>query len=538
VRTFPLFLLTAAAVTGLLAVPGGGPQAASVTATAPVTPATVSAEALPTWQVDGVVWDTVTVGDTVYATGDFSTARPPGTAEGDPRSVTRENLLAFDLTTGVVTGFEHTLDRPGRRVVASPDGSRVYVGGDFTTVDGAAHNRVAAFDTATGDLIARFDPKADGRVSAIAVSGSTVYLGGAFHAVNGTKRIRLAAVSATTGALRTRFTASADDAVNALAVSGTRLIVGGRFQKIDGTAKVGIGAVSTTTGAARTWTSRPVPSRSGSHYSEVRDLIVADGVVYAAAAGEGHRWFDGRFAATASSGALVWLDNCYGATYSIFLTGSVLYSVGHAHDCSSLGAFPEVKPATYRRAIAETAYATRRDNTLGAVGSHYRKQPTPSLLTWFPTLNIGTRTGLNQGPWAVTGNRTHVALAGEFTKVNGVAQQGLTRFAIRAVAPSGRSPVASAGLTPTATSTTPGVVRIAWTRTWDQDDASLTYTIQRDGEKVGTKVGVARFWSLTGLSYLDTGLTPGSVHTYRVVVSDAAGNRVSGGTSAAVTVAS
>lgn len=537
-RRLPLLLLTALVVVGLLAVPTGSSQAATLTPAPTATPATVTAEALPTWQVNGVVWDTVTVGDTVYATGDFTEARPPGTAVGDPQAVARQNLLAFDLTTGVVTGFAHTLDKPGRRVVASPDGRRIYVGGDFTTVDGLPHSHVAAFDTATGALVDRFAAKADGRVLAIAVSGTTVYLGGVFNYVDGVKRTRLAAVSATTGALKTRFTASADDAVNALVVSGKRLIVGGRFQKVNGRAKVGIGAVSATTGASATWTSRPIPSRTGSHYSEVTDLTLSGGVVYAGADGEGHLWFDGRFAATASTGALVWLDNCYGATYSIFVTGSVLYSVGHAHNCASLGAYPEARPATYRHALAETTYPTRRDTTPGAVGSHYSKQPTPSLLTWFPTLNIGTYTGLNQGPWAVTGNSTYVALAGEFTKVNGAAQQGLTRFAIRAVAPAGRAPVASAGLTPTATATTAGAVRVAWTRTWDQDDASLTYTIYRDGEAVGTKVGVARFWSLTGLSFTDTGLAPGSTHTYRVVASDAAGNRVSGGTSGPVTVAS
>ena len=37
-------------------------------------------------------------------------------------------------------------------ITASPDGSRVYVGGDFTAVDGAARGHVAAFDTATGAL--------------------------------------------------------------------------------------------------------------------------------------------------------------------------------------------------------------------------------------------------------------------------------------------------------------------------------------------------------------------------------------------------
>ena len=77
-----------------------------------------------------------------------------------------------------------------------------------------------------------------------------------------------------------------------------------------------------------------------------------------------------------------------------------------------------------------------------------------------------------------------------------------------------------------------------WTSTWDQDDSSLTYTVYRDGIAVGTQTAVARFWSLGDLSFTDTGLAPGSSHTYRVVAGDAAGNRVSGGPSDPVVVAS
>ena len=44
-------------------------------------------------------------------------------------------------------------------MAASPDGSRVYVAGDFTTADGQPRKRLAAYDTATGQLVASFDPK-------------------------------------------------------------------------------------------------------------------------------------------------------------------------------------------------------------------------------------------------------------------------------------------------------------------------------------------------------------------------------------------
>ncbi len=171
-------------------------------------------------------------------------------------------------------------------------------------------------------------------------------------------------------------------------------------------------------------------------------------MVYGTADGESTHWFDGRFAAKASNGNLIWLDNCYGATYSGFVRGKVFYSVGHAHDCSSIKAFPETKPRTHHRALAETTYATGKDTTKPSVNSNYSKQPVPSLLHWFPTLTAGTFTGQHQAAWAITGNATYLALAGEFTKVNGKAQQGLTRFAIASVAPNNVGPVASSGWCP------------------------------------------------------------------------------------------
>jgi hypothetical protein len=517
-------LLLAGLVAGVVQM--AAPQATAAAGAGPAaarTPSTVTADALPTWQINGVVWDTVTVGDTVYATGNFTKARPPGTASGDPAEVDRKNLLAFNLTTGVVTSFAHTLNKPGRRIVASPDGTRIYVGGEFTTVDGKRRS-VAAFDVATGDLVSRFAPVTHGRVLAVAATASTVYLGGEFVTVNTVKRTRLAAVSARTGAL-TRWKPTADYAVHALLVSDSRVIAGGRFQKLNGKAKVGVGALSAATGTSATWTSRPIPSRRGGNYSMVTDLVLSAGVVYGTADGEGHHWFDGRFAAKASNGALVWLDNCYGATYSAFVSGSVLYTVGHAHDCSSLGAFGETRPYTYHRALAETTGANRHDRTPGAVGAHYSHPPTPSLLNWFPTLNAGTFTGQLQAAWAVTGNRSYVALAGEFTTVNGQAQQGLTRFAVRSIAPDATGPASSSTLTPSLTSTSAGV-KVTWTRTWDRDDANLTYTVLRDGDAIATITTRSVFWSLTSLSYTDPDALSG---TYRIRVSDPSGNTVLSG---------
>ena len=65
-------------------------------------------------------------------------------------------------------------------LAASPDGSRLYVGGNFNTVNGKTQKKIAVFNTATGALIA-WKPTGgwpNNVIRAIAVGPSTIYIGG------------------------------------------------------------------------------------------------------------------------------------------------------------------------------------------------------------------------------------------------------------------------------------------------------------------------------------------------------------------------
>src|SRR4051812_18971216 len=189
-----LALVTTAGATALL--PGTALADTRPTTASATTPVTVSADALPTVQIDGVAWAQAVVGNTVYVGGAFSSARPAGAAAGT-NETPRSNLLAYDIRTGaLLTGFAHAVNGQILAVTASPDGSRVYVAGDFTEIDGQVRKRVAAFDTATGALVADWAPNVQSQVRALAVTKDTVYLGGSITAVGGVSRSRLAAVSA------------------------------------------------------------------------------------------------------------------------------------------------------------------------------------------------------------------------------------------------------------------------------------------------------------------------------------------------------
>ena len=78
---------------GAVAAEPPGVAAAAAAPLAPeAVPPTVTADALPTWQVNGVVWSQAIVGTTAYVTGSFTKARPPGVAAGGAGEVTAGNI--------------------------------------------------------------------------------------------------------------------------------------------------------------------------------------------------------------------------------------------------------------------------------------------------------------------------------------------------------------------------------------------------------------------------------------------------------------
>ena len=90
-----------------------GPASLPAEADPIVSPETVTADVLPTWQINGVVWSQVVVGNTVYVTGSFTKARPPGVPVGGAGEVDADNIFAFDITTGNRVPFDHSLNASG-----------------------------------------------------------------------------------------------------------------------------------------------------------------------------------------------------------------------------------------------------------------------------------------------------------------------------------------------------------------------------------------------------------------------------------------
>lgn len=510
----------------------------------PATPVTVSADSLPTWQINGVVWAQVVVGSTVWVTGSFTQAGPPGVPVGGAGWVPALNIFAYNITTGLpVPGFRHSLNSQGNSIAAAPDGSRVYVGGDFTSVDGEPRGHLAAFDTATNSLSSAFAASVSARVSAIVVTKTTVYVGGAFFSAGGGKpRNQFASFAVANGALGTWAPVASGGAVATMAMApdGSRLIVGGAFTQLNGVTTRGMGSVDSAVGKTNLpWIANQT-IKDSTPSAGITSLVSDGKQIYGSgySAGSGGS-FEGTFAADPYTGKIAWLNDCHGDTYGVFPMGQVLYSVSHAKDCSAIGAFPQSDPVRHH-ALASTTYATGMNRGPDTNGWNYSAWPDSALLTWFPSLGIGSYTGQGQAAWSVTGNANYVVLGGEFPSVNGRRQQGLARFAVSPLAPNkvGPEPLGS----PSAGSPSWGAAQVSWRATWDMDNASLTYKIIRyDAKGASTTAGSltagSSFWSLPTLKFLDRGATPRASYTYAVQASDPFGNTVTSARSNPVTIA-
>ncbi|BDZ49550.1 hypothetical protein GCM10025867_17910 [Frondihabitans sucicola] len=208
-----------------------------------------------------------------------------------------------------------------------------------------------------------------------------------------------------------------------------------------------------------------------------------------------------------------------------------------------MNGFRETSPTTHHRALAFSTAATQKVATNRTSPSGYADfggKPAPSLLNWFPDFTPGTYTGKGQAAWTVAGTSQYVVFGGEFTAVDGKAQQGLVRFAIPTVAPHLVGPVSSgAGFVPSVTSVVAGTANVSWVANADPDNATLRYEVYRDGNPtpVYTTTQDSSVWFRPRIGFTDTGLVPGRSYAYRVRATDPFGNTVRGD-NVSVTVAS
>ncbi|MBA2767852.1 MAG: delta-60 repeat domain-containing protein [Sporichthyaceae bacterium] len=174
------------------------------------------------------------LGNTLYAGGLFDGAV---SADGT-RTYPRQNMMAFNADNGDMSGtFAPNVN--GNVWAVEATATAVYVGGDFTTVNGVSRPGLAKLDPLTGAVDTGFQaPFKGGRVNEIELLGNRLIVGGSA----GTK---LMALNPTTGKNTFTLTLPITEAIPlawggvavydfAINPAGTQLVATGNFKTVDG----------------------------------------------------------------------------------------------------------------------------------------------------------------------------------------------------------------------------------------------------------------------------------------------------------------
>ncbi len=458
------------------------------------------------------VWDFAEIDGVVYVGGQFTTIRRWAGDEW----VSQPYLAAFDAVTGQpVPGFAPRLNGAVFTVEASTDGSRLFVGGEFTEVNGAARTGLVAVDPATGDTIDSFTTTVTGTqtpaVMDLETFGGQLYVAGSFTTIRNdlqgsVSRWRVARLYQGSGNADGFRPAALNGRVYDVEPSpdGTRVYLGGAFNVVntDPTAKYFAAVSSSGAGNLLPGFSQGVdrtnlPSSNQPAY------------VFAIAATTDRVWLgmeshllymlDARTGERYKAYFSTWWDenNKGGDFQELLVVGDRLYSGGHAYGMM-------VDLHNDSRCIGK-GFLACRDSFPQSAWIDLRG-------TWMQAFNANTgsfdpsfrpRTSGRSGVWALHWSASERTLwfGGDITHNNFDAAQGFGRLRDTAVV------IQPDAVTVASTRQTRERIVLHWTSSLNPQALAHHFEIERDGRIIGTD---------EDLWFTDTGLPAGTTFGYRV----------------------
>ncbi len=446
-----------------------------------------------TTAVQSEVWAIEQVGNTIYVGGKFL-AVTGGTATFD-----QPFLAAFHADSGKwISWWRPELNGSVYALQASADGSKLFVGGDFTEVNGATHEALVVLNPATGNVVPwSTEVSSDGRavIRAMDAAGPWIYIGGSFRTATDSAGVartvnHAARMNVNTGALDLAWRPVVQGGgVWGMAVSPDlpRVYLAGFFTAVDNTAGTGWAAgVDSTTGA-------PVPgimhvsNTTGFEYQH--DVEVANGLVFIGGSQHNvHVYRESDFELLKTH-----MTRNGGDIQDMELVGDRVYVTCHCfnfnYEFDGLQNWPSPDPNAIERPVRAVMAL---DATTGAQDPDFYVDLTGSA-----------------GAWAVHGNESDGCLwvGGDMTTSGGTPTDALVRLCDEA----GPGPAAGPRLTPppptscAATAVANNDVNL----TWPAVEFADYYVIYRNGS------WLARI-PATQLSYLDTTPVVGPTYTYSV----------------------
>lgn len=478
--------LRAAVLAGALLAAGTGALAPPAQA---ATASPLPASAAVTWGTDGRVAQVLVDQGRVLVAGQFGALVGPS---GENRAA--GNVALYDPASGTFDP-DFSVSTDGAVLAMATDGSTLWLGGEFTKVDGQKRGRLAAVSLDTG-AVTSWAPSAAGFVNVLQLVGDELLVGGGFTGVTaagGTSGPYLARLT-TGGSLSAVHVPQPDGPVRAAVTSldGSAVYLGGDFGVMDGNGSAArrVARLDAATGALDpAFRSGPT---NGTNRAPAIALAVDATRVYVAAGGGG-----GACAGLdARTGASLWSQKANGDMQGVEVIGDVVYCGGHF---GGTGAFAGVE----RQKIAAVDAATG------------------SLLSWAPRVNSAL------GVWTMATDGTTLFVGGDFDRFGPTSVRHLAQV----VPPAAQTvPTAVGQLVGTAYD---GRVELTWAApSSDGGRAVSAYAVTR---RTGTRTTTLAT-ALKTPQFVDTGVVDGVTYSYTVTARNGIGTSV-GTTTPALTPA-
>ena len=362
----------------------------------------------------------------------------------------RSRLAAFDATTALLTNWSAGLGCNNSVNALVLGNGSVYIGGTFLTAGGEPRQRLAELDLSTGAALPWVASVSSGssEVYALEYANSVLFVGGNFSTVNGSTRNNIAAVEANTGNL-TAWNPSSGGDVHAIEISGDTAFVGGYFTTIGGANRNSFAALSLSlnTNNALPWNANLTVALSG----RINAIVIGPDVVYIGGgisrAGANNQFRSGAACLDrVTAEALPWNPGVNGEVQTLAIEGATIYAGVAFSATASIGCrkrshlasfdISTGKPTTWReegyvitgsssevRAVVlkgDTLFIAGRFTAVDGIGRQNVAaihKITGELLSW----QVDTDAPVNT--LELVGNILY--MGGEFTTVNGVSRSRL-----------------------------------------------------------------------------------------------------------------
>jgi len=367
----------------------------------------VAASAAKSWQVivphwthankeEGRVDDIKRIGKHIFLAGDFTKM-----ANHAGNTVTRNHVAALS-PSGNLLPFHPNVNGRVYALASSPNGKYLYIGGQFSSVNGKPRHDLAAFIAKTGKLAPRIgDARISGQVRGLTATASGLYFGGTFSSVMGKKRAKVAKLVLRRHGKMTlaAWSPSVNGDVRDIVVDRRqgRVIFGGLFSSVNGKSQPYLAAVSRKAGKLSRWANHPS--------ADILDIALGGRRIYAAEGGPGGT----ALAYNVNSGKQIWYYKTDGNCQAV--TAIDGYSIFGMHG-------DNVAP---KKNAAMSEYGGSKRIKRGKV---FMLSHSGVLTKWNPDLSS---TAGVLGVWSLTNGKGNVYVGGDFTGVHGKPQQ---RFAI------------------------------------------------------------------------------------------------------------